>query len=76
MATESQPRVMSARNQLRGRVLSVKFEPNGVVAEVTLDCGGQEVVSVITRDSVERLGLREGEEAFALIKATDVMIGR
>jgi molybdopterin-binding protein len=76
VATQMQSTDVSARNQWRGRVRRVNVERDGVLAEVTLDCGGQEVVAVITRESAQRLGLREGEEACALIKATDVMVGR
>jgi molybdate transport system regulatory protein len=50
---------------------------DGVTAEVVIDLGnGQEIVAVITRGSVERLGLRVGEPAVAVIKATEVMVGR
>ena len=45
------------------------------MAEVVLAIGDQELVSVVTRSSVERLGIREGVEAFAVIKATEVMLG-
>lgn len=65
---------LSARNQLRGTVKSIKSD--GVMAEVILDVGGQEVVAAITRSSVERLGLKEGDQASAVIKATEVMIGK
>ena len=50
---------ISARNQLRGRVLSLTID--GVMAEVLLRIGDQELVSIITRGSAERLGLRVGE---------------
>ena len=65
---------ISARNQLRGRVLSVTLD--GVMAEVLLRIGDQELVSIITRGSAERLGLAVGDEVFALIKSTEVMIGK
>jgi len=65
---------ISARNQLRGRVLSLTID--GVMAEVLLSVGDQELVSIITRASAERLGLRVGDEVVALIKSTEVMIGR
>jgi len=65
---------VSARNQLRGRVLSVTMD--GVMAEVLLRIGDQELVSIITRGSAERLGLRVGDEVYALIKSTEVMIGK
>jgi molybdopterin-binding protein len=47
-----------------------------VMAEVTLDVGGHEVVAAVTRGSVERLGLKEGDQVTAIIKATEVMIGK
>lgn len=68
------PAQLSGRNQLRGRITAISVD--GVMAEVRIEIGGHELVSIITRASVERLGLKVGEEATAVIKATDVMIGR
>jgi molybdopterin-binding protein len=66
---------LSARNQLRGTVVSVRGDR--VLCEVVLRLGdGQEVSAVITRRSAERLGLRRGVEATAVIKATEVMVFR
>ena len=66
---------ISARNRLRGIVREISGD--GLLCEVVLDLGnGQEIVSVITRSSVERLGLRPGVEAYALMKSTEVMIAR
>jgi molybdate transport system regulatory protein len=65
---------LSARNQLRGRIIALAVE--GVMAEVTVAIGDQQLVSVITRGSVERLGLRVGDEVLAVIKSTEVMIGK
>jgi molybdopterin-binding protein len=65
---------LSARNQLRGRISGLTIE--GLMCEVRLDIGGQELVSVITRSSAERLGLKVGDEALAVIKSTEVMIGK
>jgi molybdopterin-binding protein len=66
---------LSARNNLHGTVKSIRAD--GITAEVVLDLGhGMEIVSVITRDSVERLGLKVGEPATAVIKSTEVMIGK
>src|SRR5262245_18644469 len=65
---------ISARNRLRGRITRLRVD--GLMAEVTLRIGDQELVSVITSSSVERMGLREGDEAFAVIKSTEVMVGR
>ncbi len=66
---------LSTRNQLRGKVKSVT--KGAVMAEVviTLD-GGQELVSVITKNSAERLQLKSGDAITALVKATEVMIGK
>lgn len=65
---------LSARNQLRGRVIAVAGD--GIMAEVRLDIGGQELVAVITRSSAERLRVKVGERLIAVIKSTEVMIGR
>jgi molybdopterin-binding protein len=66
---------LSARNQLDGEVLRVDHGAvmSTVVVRLT---GGQEVVSAITRDSAEGLGLAEGDAVKVVIKATEVMIGR
>lgn len=66
---------VSARNRLTGTITSIRID--GLLAEVVLDLGGgNEIVSVITRSSVERLGLNIGEQATALMKATEVLIAR
>ena len=65
---------ISARNQLRGRVKSIVSE--GVMAEVRVAIGEQELVAVITRGSAERLRLRVGDLVVAVIKSTEVMIGK
>jgi molybdopterin-binding protein len=65
----------SARNQLKGTVKSVKL--GTVMAEVVVELpDGQQIVSAITRTSVESLGLKEGDAVLAVIKATEVMIGK
>lgn len=63
---------LSARNQLKGKVVDIK--EGAVEAQVTLDVSGQEIVSVITMDSLASLGLEVGGEAVALIKADNVML--
>ncbi len=65
--------MISARNQLVGKVKSIK---EGIVtAEVVVELsGGQEVVSVITMTSVQNLGIKVGSEVQAVIKATEVML--
>ena len=65
---------ISARNRLRGTITSLHVD--GLMAEVTMKIGDQELVAIITRSSVERLGLKVGAEALALMKSTEVMIGR
>ncbi len=65
---------ISARNQLRGRIQALTID--GVMAEVLLRIGDQDLVSIITRGSAERLGLRVGDEVYALIKSTEIMIGK
>ncbi len=65
---------ISARNQLQGNVLSLRVE--GVMAEIRVGIGDQELVSVITRGSAERLNIRVGDRVFAIIKSTEVMIGK
>ena len=66
---------LSARNQLRGRISAVRL--GAVMAEVTVDIGGgNSLVSAITRASVESMDLREGLEVVAVIKATEVLIGK
>jgi molybdopterin-binding protein len=66
---------LSARNQLRGTVVAVKG--GGVLCEVILRLGdGQEITSVITRRSVDQLGIRKGQAVVAVIKSTEVMLFR
>ena len=66
---------ISARNQLPGTVVSI--EPGAVMSVVTIRlAGGEEVVAVITRDSVGSLGLVVGDSVFAVIKSTAVMVAK
>ncbi|HPU69003.1 MAG TPA: molybdopterin-binding protein, partial [Acetomicrobium flavidum] len=59
---------LSARNMLKGKI--IKIVHGAVNSEITLELpGGQQVVSIITKASAERLGLKEGMEAYAVIKA-------
>ena len=63
----------SARNVLKGTVKTIT--PGAVNTEVVIElAGGQEVVSIITKESAEGLGLVVGKEAYAVIKASDVMV--
>jgi molybdopterin-binding protein len=65
---------LSARNRLAGRVVSV--EVDGVMALVEIQVGSDRITAAITRDSVEDLGLLPGQQVFARVKATDVMVER
>jgi molybdopterin-binding protein len=65
---------LSGRNQLRGIVEEVRVE--GLLAQVKLRVGDQSLTAIITRDAVDELKLRRGDEALAVIKATEVMIAR
>jgi molybdate transport system regulatory protein len=66
---------LSARNQLDGTVAAV--EHGAVMSTVTIRlAGGQEIVAAITKDSAESLGLTVGDAVKAVIKATEVMVGK
>jgi molybdopterin-binding protein len=65
---------LSGRNQLRGIVEEVRVE--GLLAQVRLRVGDQTLTAIITRDAIDELRLRRGDEALAVIKATEVMIAR
>ena len=65
---------ISGRNQLMGTVIEVTIE--GLLAKVVLSVGAQRVTAIITADSARELDLKSGDQALALIKATEVMIGR
>ncbi len=64
---------VSARNLIPGKIKAINI---GMVnAEVVVEAApGVEIVSVITKESVERMGLKEGSEVKAMVKATSVMI--
>ncbi len=65
---------LSARNRFPGVVRSV--EVDGVMALVEIEAGPHRIVAAITRDAVEELGLAEGVQATATVKATSVMVDR
>jgi molybdopterin-binding protein len=65
---------VSARNRFEGVVSDVKVE--GLLAQVELHAGPFRIVAVVTREAVEELGLRPGEPATALVKATSVLLER
>jgi molybdopterin-binding protein len=65
---------LSARNVLKGKIK--KVTPGAVNSEIVMELpGGAEVVSIITMESMKSLGLAVGKDAYAIIKASNVMIG-
>ena len=64
---------VSARNKLAGTVKEINV--GQVMAEITLQIGENEVVAIVTKKSAEGLGLKVGDKAVALIKATEIMVG-
>jgi molybdopterin-binding protein len=67
-------RRVSGRNQLVGRIDSVRI--SGLMAEVKISIGGQQITSIITATSAREMNLKKGQTAAALIKSTEVMIIR
>ena len=65
---------LSARNVLKGRITSITR--GATTAHVKIDVNGMVVTASITNEAVDDLKLREGESAYAIIKASDVMIGK
>ena len=65
---------LSGRNQLRGIVEEVRVE--GLLAQVRLRVGDQTLTAVITRDAIDELKLKRGDDALAVVKSTEVMIAR
>jgi molybdopterin-binding protein len=63
---------ISARNQLKGKILSI--DKGATTAHVRIDIGGATVTASITNQAVEELGLAVGGEAYAVVKASDVMV--
>ncbi len=64
---------LSARNQFRGKVKNI--EEGSVNGMVTIDAGAADITAMISLEAIKDLGLEEGKEAVAVIKATDVMVG-
>jgi molybdopterin-binding protein len=65
---------LSARNRIKGKIVDVK--KGATTAHVKIDVGGGQIItSAITNESVDELGLAAGKDAYAVIKASDVMIG-
>jgi molybdopterin-binding protein len=65
---------ISARNRLKGRI--VEIAKGATTAHVRIDVGGSIVTAAITNEAVDELHLKVGEAAYAVIKASDVMIGK
>lgn len=63
---------ISARNMLKGRIVDVT--KGSTTAHVKIDIGGATVTASITNESVDALGLEKGKQAYAVIKASDVMV--
>lgn len=65
---------LSARNQLKGKIL--KIEEGLITAKVVIDLGNNNLItSIISKDSIADLNLKQGCEAYAVIKSTEVIIG-
>ena len=67
-------RKISGRNQLIGRVLEIKY--SGLLAQVRLSIGEQQITAIITADAAKEMRLKPGDRAAALVKSTEVMILR
>lgn len=66
---------LSARNQFQGKVVDVKT--GAIMGEVTIEVNGPiTVVAEITKASTERLGLAAGDDVTAIIKATEILVGK
>jgi molybdopterin-binding protein len=66
--------MISARNQFKGTIKSIKT--GEVMAEVVVTTGGIDIVSIISRGSVENLKLKVGDKVTTIIKATGVMVAK
>lgn len=65
---------LSAQNQLKGKIL--KVDEGLITAKVLLDLGNGNIISsIISKDAISDLNLKPGDEAFAVIKSTEVIIG-
>lgn len=65
---------ISGRNKLFGRITEIRYD--GLLAQVSIDVGGQVITSIITSDAARDLGLKKGVPVYALVKATEVMVIR
>ena len=64
---------LSARNQLKGKIVEVK--KGATTAQIRIDVGGQIVTASITNESADELKLAVGQTAYAIVKASSVMVG-
>jgi molybdopterin-binding protein len=64
---------LSARNQLKGKITEVK--KGATTAHVWIDIGGQTITASITNEGADELKLEKGKTAYAIVKATSVMVG-
>lgn len=64
----------SARNRLPGKVTSVRL--GNVMAQIEIQSGEHQIVAAITHDSAVELDLKEGDDVIAIIKSTEVMVGK
>jgi molybdopterin-binding protein len=65
---------ISGRNKLHGKISEIRFE--GLLVQIVIDIGDQQITSIITSDAARTLGLKKGVSVYALIKATEVMVIR
>lgn len=66
---------ISARNKMKGKITDIKT--GGVMASVKIHVEEPgEITALITKESVEKLGLKEGDDAIAIIKSTEIIVGK
>jgi molybdopterin-binding protein len=73
-ASRARFRKVSGRNQIAGKVLSIRIE--GLMAEVVMACESSQITAIITASAAKELQLKKGDTVAALIKSTDVMVER
>ena len=65
---------ISGRNKLFGKIVEMRYD--GLLAQVSIEIGGQTITSIITSDAARDLDLKKGVSVYALVKATEVMVIR
>ena len=65
---------ISGRNKLFGKIIEMRYD--GLLAQVSIEIGGQTITSIITSDAARDLDLKKGVSVYALVKATEVMVIR